>query len=132
MKQEKAWATDDGGWPEDWVYDWGELLNRLMGEREIEKEQDLIGEAYFEGDISPFPVRNLVPIESIVEVMNEKAWDISGEYAEDWPDLTPEDKKKLKNVIVRFLKKRHVKEFFDIENIVEKIITEDDVREETL
>jgi hypothetical protein len=127
----KAWATDSGGWPEDWVYDWGELLNRLMTEREIEKEQDLIGETYFEGYVSPFPLHNLVPIESIVEAMNEKAWDISGEYAGDWPDLTSEDKKKLKNVIVRFLKKRRVKEFSSIENIVEKTITADDIREGT-
>jgi hypothetical protein len=37
MKQEKAWAANDGGWPEDWVNDWGDLLDRLMEEREIEK-----------------------------------------------------------------------------------------------
>jgi hypothetical protein len=56
---------------------------------------------------------------------------VAGEYAEDWPDLTPEDKRKLEDLIVRFLSKRHVKEFYEAKNIVKKTITKDDIWEET-
>jgi predicted house-cleaning noncanonical NTP pyrophosphatase (MazG superfamily) len=76
----------------------------------------------------PVPLRRLIPTDTIIEVMNEKAWDVAGEYAEDWPDLTPEDKRKLEDLIARFLRKRHVKEFCDIQNTVKKIITKDDIR----
>jgi hypothetical protein len=128
MKKKKIWATNDSGWPEDWAEDWGDLLDRLMGERAIEKEQDLIGEEYFEGDAIPVPLRRLIPIDTIIDVMNEEAWDVAGEYAEDWPDLTSEDKMKLEDLIVRFLSKKHAKEFYDVKNIVKKTITKDDIR----
>jgi hypothetical protein len=73
MKQEKVWATEDKAWPEEWVDDWGDLPDRLMSERGIENEQDLIGEEYFEAETVPVPLRDIVPIDTIIGVLNEKA-----------------------------------------------------------
>jgi hypothetical protein len=127
VKQEKVWITNDSAWSEKWIEDWGDLLDRLMSEWEIENEQDLIGEEYFEGDVVPIPFRRLIPIITIIDALNDEALEIAGEYADDWPKLTPEDMKELEDLIVSFLEKKHVRKFYDIENIVKKTITKEDI-----
>jgi hypothetical protein len=128
MKQEKVWTANNDCLSAYWVEDWGDLIDCLMSERKIENEQDLIGEEYFEGDVVPIPLRTLIPITTIIDVLNEKALEIAGEYADDWPKLTPEDMKELEDLIVSFLEKKHVRKFYDIENIVKKTITKEDIK----
>jgi hypothetical protein len=127
MKNGKVWATNDAGWPEDWTKDWGDLLDRLMDERKIENEHDLIGEKYFEGDAVPVPIRDLVSVDAIIEAMNEVVIEVTGHYTEGWPDLSPEDKEELENLIVNFLEEKHVRGFYDVDNVIGKTITKDDL-----
>jgi hypothetical protein len=123
-KKEKAYSLNE----EEWVEDWGELLNLLMEEKETENEQDLLGEEYFEGEVGVIPMRQLVPIDRIIGAINECAWDVFGDLAEDWPDLTGEGKKELEDFIAGFLeKKAHY--FCDHINVSRKTITADDIKE---
>jgi hypothetical protein len=129
-KKEKAYSLNE----EEWVEEWGELLDMLMQKKETENEQDLIGEEYFEGEIDPLPMRRLVPIDEIIEAVNERAWDVCGEYAENWPELTGEGKKELENLIAGFLEKKAPRYFCNYINVRRKTITADDiygVKEET-
>jgi hypothetical protein len=107
-----------------------ELIDWLMGKHHIKNRQELVGLEYHEGDKTYADVRSLIDIDSIINIMSENAWEIGGEWAEDWPDLSEEEKSELENLIVDFLKKKSPVNFFRVENIVRKIMTADDIKEQ--
>lgn len=111
-------------------FDREELIGRLMGKYRIKDKKDLIGLKYHEGDKAYADVRSLISIDSIIDIINENAFEFGGEWAEDWPDLSDEEKKELENLIVEFLEKKSPCTFYQVENAVIKTVTADDVKEE--
>jgi hypothetical protein len=109
-----------------------ELIDWLMGKHHIENRQELIGLGYYEGDKTYANVRSLIGIDGIIDIMSENAYEIGGEWAEDWPTLSKEEKSELENLIVDFLEKKSPVDFYRVENIVKKTITPGDIEEETL
>jgi hypothetical protein len=122
-KNEKVFSLNG----EDWVEDWSTLIYRLTDEHETENETNLIGKTYYEGDKVPISMKKLVNINSLIDTMNETAWNIAGEYADDWPGLNDEQKQELEQMIADYLTKANVREFFDVENVKEKTITAEDL-----
>jgi hypothetical protein len=114
---------------EDWVDDFSVVVDRLMGRHKTEDKKSLIGKEYFEGDKKPAPTRELFDIDTIIDVINENAYEAMGEYAEDYPNLSPEERGEFMDLIVGFLDKKDPCGFFHVENIRKKTITEKDVEE---
>jgi hypothetical protein len=118
----KAYSKDE----EYWEPDWDTFLDVLMDSLGVENEQGLLGAEYFEGDKVPVTTEELVDIDAVLYVISETAWDVMGEYAEDYPNLIRDEKAELKEMIVSFLdKKDHG--FFKVENVCKKTITAGDL-----
>jgi transcriptional regulator with XRE-family HTH domain len=120
----KAYSVNE----EYWETDRATLLDLLMGELHAEKRQDLIGAEYFEGDQVPVTTDELVDIGLVLDVIGDTAFEFLGEYGEDYPRLTDKDKAELKGMIVAFLDKKDGRGVFNVENVVKKIITAEDLR----
>jgi hypothetical protein len=125
-EQRKAYALNDDGPFDEPVKGY---LDLLMYFYNTEDKRELIGKHYFEGDVVTIPTRRLVDIAGIVSQLNETAWEESGEYADEWPDLSREEEKELEDLIVGYLEKKHAPEFYKVVNIVKKTITADDLHE---
>jgi hypothetical protein len=120
---EKTYSADE--WT--WETDWDTFLDVLMDRVGVENEQGLIGAEYFEGDKVPVTTGDLVSIYFVIETINETAWDVMGEHAEDYPNLTNEEKAELKEIIVSFLDKKDPRGYFKVEDYVKKTITAEDL-----
>jgi transcriptional regulator with XRE-family HTH domain len=119
----KAYSLDG----EYWVIDWGELLDLLMGKLRSKNIQDLIGAEYFEGDQVPVNTSEMVDVDPLIDSINENAMDEVGEYAEDYPNLTKDDREELNDLIVSFLDKKHPVRFFNVIEFCNKKITLEDL-----
>jgi hypothetical protein len=126
--KDKSYSVDG-----EFFFDREYLIDRLMGKHHIENRKRLIGLEYYEGDPIPITVRRLVQpnVESFIYILNEEALELAGEWAEDWPDLSTEEKIELENLVVDFLERKSPAGFFRVNNIVKKLVTEDDIKEET-
>ncbi|MDR1902054.1 MAG: hypothetical protein LBQ88_07235 [Treponema sp.] len=108
------------------ITDRDELIEGLMCLYNTQNKLDLIGKEYFEGDPVKPAARDFVNVDSIVDSINENAYENHREWAEDWPDLTREEKDRLEDLIVRFLEEKAPPSFYGIENsVAKKIMAED-------
>jgi pilus assembly protein TadC len=70
----------------------------------------------------------MVNITTILSAIRDNIVEEMGfDYAENWPGLRRETEAELENLIIDFLEKSSPSGFFHVENIVEKIITADDI-----
>jgi hypothetical protein len=123
-EMKKAYSHNE----EDWEEDWGMFLDDFKNNLGIENDQDLIGEEYFECDQVPVETGEMVDIDAILDIIQETAWDVMGEYGEDYPDLTSHEKIELKGMIIDFLDKKDGRGVFNVKNLCKKTITAEDVR----
>jgi hypothetical protein len=120
---EKAYSKDG----EYWELDRDTFLDVLMDSLGVENEQGLIGAEYFEGDKVPVTTEEAVDIDAVLYVISESAWEVMGEYAKDYPNLTGDEKAELKRMIVSFLDKKDHHGVFQVENVCKKTITAEDL-----
>jgi hypothetical protein len=109
------------------ITDRKELIDSLMWLHKTQNKLDLIGKEYFEGDPVRPKVRDLVDADGIIDYISENAYENYGEFAEDWPDLTTEEKEQFEDLIVKFLEEKAPPSFYRIENSVAKKITAEDL-----
>ncbi len=95
--------------------DFGSIMATLESEFEPGKHQ------IWKGKAKPATHFNIVPIHSVIEMIQESAYDDYGEWAEDYLyGLKSEDVQELRKVISDFLlKKTGPVSFWDVENIEE-------------
>jgi hypothetical protein len=120
---EKVYSCNE----EDWEDDWGVFLDDFKDNLGIENDQDLIGEEYFEGDQALEDTGKLVNVKEILFIIGEKAVEDMGEWGEDYPRLTEKDEAELKGMIAAFLDKKDGRKVFNVENVVKKTITAEDL-----
>jgi hypothetical protein len=109
------------------IRDWKELISGLMCLYNTQNKSELIGKEYFEGEPVKPLARDFVNVDSIKDSISENAYENYGEFSEDWPDLTMEEKKQLEDLIVKFLEEKSPPGFYQIENSVAKKITAEDL-----
>jgi hypothetical protein len=119
----KTYSTDR----ESWTTDMDRILDQLMCSTGEENKENLIGMEYFEGDAVFCTARQMVDIECIIDMISDAAYEVGGEWADGWPDITDKGKNELENLIVEFLEKKSPCTFYHIENVQSKTITEDDI-----
>jgi hypothetical protein len=75
--------------------------------------------------VHPEPER-LVNEDAIIEHISEQAYDIGGEYADDYPDVTPEQAKELESLVAGWIKRACPPTFYTVENIKPYVLTHED------
>jgi hypothetical protein len=115
---------------ETWDDEFSGIIDRLMRWYKKEDKKSLIGKKCFVGDKEPASTIELFGIDMIIWAINESARDVMGIHAEDYPNLSREEKNEFMDLIVGFLDKKDPRSFFRVVNIHEKTITEEDLEEQ--
>lgn len=66
--------------------------------------------------------------DDIIDRMSDNAWDIGGEYAEDYPDVTKEAHQELDDFIKQWIMKHCPPNFYLVVNVREHVLTEEDLK----
>jgi hypothetical protein len=118
----KVFSLDE----EYWTDDFSEIIDGFL-DRHGGDEKEIIGLKYYEGKKIPVSTKDLISVGAIIDAINENAFEVMGEWAEDYPILDEQEKNELKDLIVEFLDKKDPCAIFRVENICEKKITEKDL-----
>jgi hypothetical protein len=65
--------------------------------------------------------------DDILESAGERAYDEGGEWADDWPDVTPEARTELDDFLTAWFRKHATCHFYTVVNVKEYAITEQDL-----
>lgn len=96
--------------------------------RELLDSHDLnAGDVVHVGEADHPETRQLIDAEDVIEQMTERAWDIAGEYAMEYPDVSKEAKDELERLLEAWITKHCPPEFFTVKNSVEYTLTTADV-----
>lgn len=85
------------------------------------------GDVVYVGDASYPDTHQLIDAEDVIEQMTDRAWDIAGEYAMDYPDATKEAKAELDQFLQAWITKHCPPEFFVVKNSKEYTLTAADM-----
>lgn len=112
---EECWSLDE----EDFNH---QSLGDLIGTHEDLKPGDTVwvGEA-----VHP-DAAQMVNVDSILENIGEAAYDIGGEHAEDYPDVTNEQSKELERLVADWLNRSCKTTFWTVTNIKPYRLSADD------
>lgn len=83
----------------------------------LESSGDLkSGDVVYRAEAYPPTTRQLVNADDVIERIGERAWDIGGEYAEDYPECTKEQTEKLQALLEQWLSECPAPRFFSVKN----------------
>lgn len=99
----------------------------LDGENFIfESEEEVVEEAqeegystYSKGVVKPILPHHLIDANDVIEMIGERAWDIAGEWADDFPDVTKEAKGELEQFLHQWVEKHCTPSFYLVEEVEE-------------
>lgn len=112
---EEAWSFDG----EAYRYD---SLQELIECHAVEP-----GSTVYTGRKSKFSPSHFTDVDSVIELMNDRACDVGGEFAEDFPDATPKAREQLQILLDAWADYYTLVSFFIVEDAREYVITERDL-----
>jgi hypothetical protein len=119
---EKTYSVDRPNWFSNW-----DTFLDFMVQRKSCAWGDLVGEKYFEGEKVLIQTKDVVDVEAVVGVIHALAFEVMGEWGEDYPNFTEEEAVEFQGIIVAFLDRVDGRKVFNIESVVEKTITAEDL-----
>jgi hypothetical protein len=117
---EKCYSLNE----EDWYMDFEFVRDEL--ESCAGEGESILGKTYYEADQEPIAAAGFFDIDDLIDLLNEKAWDVCGECAEDYPNLSLGKKEELNKIVLDFLDK-NTRHYYKPANIVEKKVEEGDL-----
>lgn len=94
----------------------------------LDTHDDLaVGDIVFVGDVAPVPIKYLCDADDVLDTIGERAYDQVGEYADGYPDVTPEAKAELEALLAGWIEKHAKPTFYSVINVREHIITAEDM-----
>ncbi len=94
----------------------------------LDENDDLAaGDVVYVADAVPPKASDLFDADDAIEQMGERAYEIGGEYAETYPDVTPESKAELEAAITAWIEKHAEPTFYTVRNVREYVLTEADL-----
>ncbi len=96
----------------------------------IANEADVldVGRIVYVGDAEKPTMRQLCNAYDVIEIISERAYDIGGEYADDFPNVDKAAKDELDELLVAWLTKHCPNiNFYTVSNVREYVITADDL-----
>lgn len=88
-----------------------------------------VGDKIYFGTVSTPTVNKLVDADDIIEMLGERAYDIGGEYAEDFPDVSAQERDELNTLLQNWIDNYCKPSFYSVLGIQEYIISEEDMKE---
>lgn len=105
-------------------FNFDSLYELLCNEAHLEEGAELeFGEAY-----KPM-MHALCDSDDILCMMGERASDIAGEYAEDFPDCTKEAIEELDQILKSWFEKHITVNFYGVKNVQKYTVTKEDIIE---
>lgn len=119
-QSERCWSMDGS----DFSYSsLGDLLDSNAGGLEV-------GQVVYEADANrPLPSQ-LIDSDDVIEIIGCRGTDIGGEYADDFPAVTPEAKNELDELLHAWVAKYCEIRFYTVTNTREYVITAEDFGDE--
>jgi hypothetical protein len=118
MNQDIVWSADDE------YYNFDSLAELIEENPEIEA-----GAVVCFGEKKEISFSELIDGSDIVEMISERAYDIAGGYADDFPDVSKEDIKELEALVFGWMHKHCVVNFWKVVNTKKHVITDDEIAE---
>ncbi len=122
MSNEIIWSKDEDIWdyaPEDK----SEVLQEIYDSCE---ELEVGGVIYYGEKVRPSKI--FITADEVIEMIGNNACDDGGEWAEDYPAVTAEQKKELEDFLIKW-QEQFEPNWFNIKNIKEYVVTEEDLKE---
>lgn len=112
---EECWSVDE------------ENFNARTLDELIENHDLTAGVVVFRAEAKHPSAAQLINIEDIAETMSERAYDIAGEYGEDYPDISKEAEQELTDFLAAWIAKHAAPTFYTVDNVQRYTITEADL-----
>lgn len=94
----------------------------------LDSQSDLApGDVVHVGEAAYPETRQLIDAEDVMDQMTDRAWDIAGEYAMDYPDVSKEALAELDQLLEAWITKHCPPEFFIVKNAKEYKLTAADM-----
>ncbi len=90
-----------------------------------------VGSIVYVGDAERPTVRELCDVDAVIDQLGERARDIGGEFAEDFPDVTDDAKAELEAFLVAWLEKHCTIDFYTVRNVTPYTVTAIDLETES-
>jgi len=118
MEIQECWSVDE----ENYTCD-------SLAELIAENEGLAIGDTVFVAEARHPKISELCNAHEIIDRMGESAYDIAGEWGEDYPNVTKEAEAELGALLETWVNKHCPPTFFTVEKSRPYVLTEDDVEE---
>lgn len=102
----------------------GDLLDNMKA---FATDAELCGMTVYKAEAHVADPTDMFCVDYFLETLSEQAYDNFGEHADDWPDCTPEAKKRLEKYIKNWLKKECGCNFWHVKNVQTHTITREDL-----
>ncbi|MBR7972908.1 hypothetical protein KDX01_07230 [Burkholderia vietnamiensis] len=94
----------------------------------LDTHDDLaVGDIVFIGEVAPIQTKHLCDADDVIDMIGERAYDEVGEYADCYPDVTPEAKAELDALLAGWIEKHAKPTFYSVINVREHVITAEDM-----
>lgn len=113
----ECWSDDN----ESFCY---ESLGELVDNTELE-----VGQIVYKADAIRPDVSFMIDSDDIVTMLNERACDEYGDYAEDFPNVSDDALKELDYFLQHWINRNCDGTFYKVQNVVEYVITSEDLGE---
>ena len=117
---EKCWSRDE----ENFSY---QSLEDLLDTHDELKPGDTVWVA----DAVRPDMNRLIDADDVTQTMGERAYDIAGEHAEDYPDVSKEAEDELNALLAGWISKNCAPTFWGVENVRAYVLSDDDCQAAT-
>ncbi len=112
----QCWSLNDEGFSHDSL---SELLDNYP---------DLKAGAQVFTGMAVYPaLSRLIDSDDVIDQMGDRAYDIAGEYADGYPDVSTENKAELDALLEGWIKKACPPDFYEVRDVRTYVITEQDI-----
>ena len=115
---------------ECWSMDNETFNHATLGDLLDENDELVVGSTVYVGIASHPEPGDLVDADDVITMIGERAYDIAGEYADDYPDVTKEAVAELTEFIAAWIGKHCPPTFYQVSKTHEYVLTTDDFGEE--
>ena len=117
-------ATDESG--KCWSVDNEDFNNLTLGDLLDDHEDLKVGDTVYVGDATIPRASQLCDSSDVIEMMGDRASDIGGEYADDYPDVSSEAKAELDEFLAKWIGKHARPTFYTASNFRPYVLSADD------
>lgn len=97
-----------------------------LGDLLAENDELQVGNTVYVGEAVKPELSHFCDADDVITMMGERAYDIGGEWAEDFPDCTKEAEKELDALLLAWMEKHCTVNFWTVKNIKPYVLTESD------